>query len=391
MSVLASGGKVVRLNGKAIEAPQGGDLEPQVKNVTITENGASAVTPDAGKYLSRVGITVAVPSDAKEEQVKDVTITKNGTSAVEPDSGKVLSGVNVTVAVPSDQKPEQEKSVTLTANGTSSVTPDEGKVLSKVNVTVNVPSDVKEEEEKTVDITENGETVVEPSAGKALSKVTAKVNVPQGVPIQIDTPEGMNGLATAENVEKVYQYLGENTDVYTYGNLYQVSRIFGGNPHYELGEFEVPKVLGEKTITANGTYTASFLTDKVDGWNKVIVNVPSSGGGSLPADLYSTIKASGTAFDPQEVQFTLTAPSSASRLYLGIKAANGKTYCTTVEKFGGADAATGYNTDLSLFELDWDSNEAVNMTNGPIGVQYRDTATGEQLTVEGTEGYYLFV
>lgn len=36
----------------------------------------------------------------KPEQTKSVTITENGTTAVTPDSGKTLSSVEVTVSIP---------------------------------------------------------------------------------------------------------------------------------------------------------------------------------------------------------------------------------------------------------------------------------------------------
>jgi hypothetical protein len=44
------------------EAVSGGDEKPeQEKSVTITENGTSSVTPDEGKTLKKVNITVNVP------------------------------------------------------------------------------------------------------------------------------------------------------------------------------------------------------------------------------------------------------------------------------------------------------------------------------------------
>lgn len=76
---------------------------------------------------------VGAISTAPDTQEKAVTITENGTSSVTPDEGKVLSKVDVTVNVPAT--PTQEKTVALSmAGGDQVVTPDEGKVLTKVTV-----------------------------------------------------------------------------------------------------------------------------------------------------------------------------------------------------------------------------------------------------------------
>lgn len=81
----------------------------------------------------------------------------------------------------------------------------------------------KPEQEKTVDITENGAHTVAPDAGYTMSKVTVNVEVP-----------------------------------------------------------DVPAVVEELNVTENGTYEPST---GVDGFSKVVVDVPSSGGGEpgLPA------------------------------------------------------------------------------------------------------------
>ena len=71
--------------------------ETQEKAVTITENGTTEITPDAGYTLSKAVVNTAVPS--KPEQAKAVTITENGTTEITPDAGKVLSGVSVSVNV----------------------------------------------------------------------------------------------------------------------------------------------------------------------------------------------------------------------------------------------------------------------------------------------------
>lgn len=138
MDLLTVDGQLVLLDGKPIAAPA--DKASQEKSVTIAQNGTIDIVPDAGKVLSKATVTVAVPSDAKDEQAKSLTITKNGTTDIVPDSGKVLSKATVTVNVPSSSKEEQSKSVSITENGTTTIKPDTGKVLSSVDVTVNVPT-----------------------------------------------------------------------------------------------------------------------------------------------------------------------------------------------------------------------------------------------------------
>ena len=98
------------------------------KDVTITENGTTVVSPDAGyDAIKDVGVNVNVPTPELEE----LSVTANGTY-----TPTKYGYSKVDVNVPS--KPEQTKSVTINQNGTTSVLPDEGNVLSKVDVTVNV-------------------------------------------------------------------------------------------------------------------------------------------------------------------------------------------------------------------------------------------------------------
>ena len=162
----------MRLNQLCIAAYSiDGDLLPQSKEVTITENGTTEITPDEGYLLTGVTVEAAVPG--KPEQTKAVTIRENGVTEVTPDAGHVLTGVTVEAAVPG--KPEQTKAVTIRENGVTEVTPDAGHVLTGVTVEASVPG--KPEQVKAVTITENGTMEITPDEGKVLSRITATVNV----------------------------------------------------------------------------------------------------------------------------------------------------------------------------------------------------------------------
>ena len=109
--------------------PAGPDVVIQnSKDVSISENGTTVVSPDAGyDAIKDVVVNVNVPNPELEE----LSVTANGTY-----TPTKYGYSKVDVNVPS--KPEQTKSVTINQNGTTSVLPDEGSVLSKVDVTVNV-------------------------------------------------------------------------------------------------------------------------------------------------------------------------------------------------------------------------------------------------------------
>ena len=148
-----------------------GDLLLQAKEVTITENGTTEITPDEGYLLTGVTVDASVPG--KPEQTKAVTIRENGVTEVTPDAGHVLTGVTVEANVP--QPETQEKTIDISTNGTEIVTPDEGRLLSSVTVNTNVPSTPTQS--KTVRITENGTHIITPDPGYTMREVVADVSV----------------------------------------------------------------------------------------------------------------------------------------------------------------------------------------------------------------------
>ena len=100
---------------------------------TIDANGT--FTPSVGKFFSEVTVNV---NTAKPEQEKSVTITENGVTEVTPDAGFALSKVTTTVNVDT-AKPEQTKAVDIDSMAPVTVTPDVGHVLTEVTVTPKAP------------------------------------------------------------------------------------------------------------------------------------------------------------------------------------------------------------------------------------------------------------
>lgn len=100
LSIIAGGTGTAKSNLEALNelltvfTPGG---ETQEKSVTITKNGTTEITPDAGYTLSKAVVVTDVPT--KPEQTKSVTITENGTTQITPDEGFTLSGASVSVSV----------------------------------------------------------------------------------------------------------------------------------------------------------------------------------------------------------------------------------------------------------------------------------------------------
>lgn len=46
-----------------------------------------------------------------------------------------------------------------------------------------------------------------------------------GSPIELATSEEMEAVLVAENVGKIYKYIGETNETFTNGNLYQVMEV----------------------------------------------------------------------------------------------------------------------------------------------------------------------
>lgn len=102
------------------------DLVAQEKTAAVTTNGTTEVTPDSGKTLSKVTITVNVPTPAPQLEEKAVTITENGTTEITPTAGKdgiskVTATVNVSQAVPIDVSTADEMTALLVTDNVGKV------------------------------------------------------------------------------------------------------------------------------------------------------------------------------------------------------------------------------------------------------------------------------
>ena len=247
------------------------ELEPLSRRYTA--NKTEMIEPPVGKDgFSSVTIEVDVPTSGSTDykiQSKNVTVTENNKETeIKPDSDyHYMDVVNVTTAIPM-----QEKSVTYNDNVSGAVIEADSGYggLSKVTVNVDVPnqgSDVSIEPVRDVDITENNHTrVISPAVGyDALAGVNVIVNIP------------------LQDKEVEITESGETT-------------ILKDDTYEGLNSVKVTPILEDKTttITANNTYYIKASEGNCGiGEHKIIVSVPTGGGGTTPI----------TPVEPKDVNF----------------------------------------------------------------------------------------
>lgn len=134
-----SGAATPSAAAQTVTPPEGKFFDKFTVNATPTEtktiDANGTFTPSVGKFFSEVTVNV---NTAKPEQEKSVTITENGVTEVTPDAGFALSKVTTTVNVDT-AKPEQTKAVDIDSMAPVTVTPDAGHVLTEVTVTPKAP------------------------------------------------------------------------------------------------------------------------------------------------------------------------------------------------------------------------------------------------------------
>lgn len=69
-------------------------------------------------------------------------------------------------------------------------------------------------------LTKDGKAYIN-KEGKVLTS-RASSSVVNGLPIEISRSEEMQAVLVAENVGKIYKYVGETNETYSNGNLYQI-------------------------------------------------------------------------------------------------------------------------------------------------------------------------
>ena len=220
---------------------------PVLQEKTAASNGD--IEPDAG-YAGLKKVTVAVPA-APEGQTKDVRITQNGVSSVSPDNGFVLNQVNIET----DVAPNLQNK-TITQNGRY-VADDEYDGLGEV--TVDVAGGGALEENKEVTITENGTTEIVPTSASesCYTDFTRRYNedgsvsqssIPAGTvesQNQIGSMYTANGVNYTSGGEGLYLYYFQIEDAATHetlalpANAKKSSRIganaiSGGEEQYDM-------------------------------------------------------------------------------------------------------------------------------------------------------------
>lgn len=168
----------------SVNVAEGGKIQSS-KEVSVTENGKSYVTPDEGyNGIANVTVNTNVESDVKLQDSKDVTITSNGTSAVVPDTGyTAIKSVFVTTQVPVPES-EASKSINVDKNGSYTVIPT-APYESMKSVTCNVNVPIKSiQSEKSVSYITNGDAVITPDVGyDGIGQVNVNINVPSSKPV----------------------------------------------------------------------------------------------------------------------------------------------------------------------------------------------------------------
>ena len=269
------------------------NVQPQTKDITITENGTYIPIQYETEYFNEVTVDVQPPLQEKEKPIglnerieitpdteyyglskvvvqspdvplqnKTLNVTENGSTRLIPDEGYyALHTVDVNVDV---QPPLQEKEKPIGLNERIEITPDtEYYGLSKVTVqSPDVPLQYK-----ALNVTENGSTRLMPDVGYyALHYVDVNVNVPnpelesktiditQNGTIEIapDREYGLSNVTVNTNVQPSLQEkvvplgINESKEITPDAGYYGLSKVTAQSP-------AIPLQIKNLNITDNGS------------------------------------------------------------------------------------------------------------------------------------------
>jgi hypothetical protein len=249
---------------------------------TINRNGHYEYTYNRleATGLDTVVLDVNIPSDAVPVQEKSVVYDQNGEYTITPDPGYDLSKVDVSINLdtsafyeegrivgraegyaqgfPDGEAAQKDKLIPLdvTANGYYHRVDGFSEVTVDVPATPLVPT-----QSKSVSYDQNGEYTILPDQGYNLSQVDVSVNLDTSAYYDQGYTDGSTAGYTAG-------YVDGNT--VGYNNGYHDGELDGYNEGYPAGVNAQKAKLDSSTFTANGQYT------REDGWNDIIVNVPST-------------------------------------------------------------------------------------------------------------------
>lgn len=320
--------------------------EPDLGEKTITANGTYAAASDGLDGYSSV--TVAVDTTPS---LTDLVVTPSEQlQTFAPGDGHDGFG-SVTVGA------IQTEEIAIRSNGT--YTPTEGKYFSEVVVDIASGVDFGESESYTFasrsplqtgyttsytfatsisvvdgEITLVGATTSTPSTLAHYQGYTGHYFQKSGVTYYI--PEDSTFREVINSPDYGYTTVRASVQVVTVAGS-------GGSD----------AVLGEKTITSNGTYSAS--SDGYDGYSSVTVNVKSGGSGAVigqatttPSSTGSNIAFTGLSGEPKMFALNMTGGFTLSSLqYITSLIYDGDTYTSTIASSSSSSNGSGYSYTYS--------------------------------------------
>ena len=282
--ILPEGTKVITANGTHyVDGAYTVEVKVPVPNGYVIPAGTKSVTANGSYDVKEfANVTVAVPSDAKEEQEK-IAIPKDEAQLITADDPATQTLKSVLVyGIPSEYyKPNGTKSVTF--NGTYDV-------KEYANVEVAVPSDAKEEQTKFI-IPDKDEHFIR--ADDPETQTLSYVHV-HPIPSEYIIPEG---TATITNNGKQYirdyEYVEVNVDKAKSEQIKDVTpseetqTITADDPSFqtlrEVTVWPIPSEyikpnFQEKTVKSLDGFTATVVPDEgYNGLSKVNINLATSG------------------------------------------------------------------------------------------------------------------